>query len=430
MFIHVDIDSFFASAERSVNDALKGIPMAVGSRSNLEIFNKKRTHIKLMNDNSGAFVTPVFYSDKKMKSRRNEDKTFESYFVDEIEGRKKIRGIITTASYEARACGVKTAMPIAQALQLCPKMTVVPSNYPLYHKLSHKIHTFMLAHIPKVEQYSIDEFFGDVSGWKKDEDVYAFAKELQSKILEHFDIPVSIGISKAKWIAKLATESAKPYGVYEVKDIDTYIENIPIKEFPGIGKGFQKRLGEHYISTLGDVKRHKALFVSWKKPGIQLYERITGTDHEGISSRGERKSIGISRTFDAIHDTDEIKRRIMIMARHIIYMVMAIEVNPTSYYLKVGYEYGVKAKKTLTVDRMFSETLFKSMLSEMYEEIVHVNNGAIKLTLNVSNFSSLNLKTLSLIDFNDDSKTKELHKNIHDLRSRFGLDIIKTGNEL
>ena len=421
MFLHIDIDSFFASAERSVNHALKGIPMCVGSRSNLEIFNKKRTHIRLINDNSGAFVAPVFYSDKK--------RTFESYFVDEIEGRKKIRGIVTTASYEARLRGVKTAMPIAQALQLCPEMTVVPSNYPLYHKLSHKIHDFMLAHIPKVEQYSIDEFFGDVSGWKKDEEVYEFAKELQAKILEHFDIPVSIGISKAKWIAKLATESAKPYGVYEVKDIDAYIEEIPIKKFPGIGKGFQKRLEAHYISTLGDVKRHKTLFESWKKPGVQLYGRITGTDNEGISSRGERKSIGISRTFDAIHNSDEIKRRIMIMGRHIIYMVMAMEVNPTSYYLKIGYEYGVKVKKTLTVDRVFSETLFKSMLSEMYEEIAQGNKGAIKLTLNVSNFASLKLKTLSLIDFYDDSKEKKLHKNIHELRTRFGLDIIKTGNE-
>jgi len=422
LFLHIDIDSFFASAERSVNESLKHIPICVGSRSNLEIFNKKRTYIKLMNDNSGAFVTPVFYSDKK--------KTFESYFVDEIEGRKKIRGIVTTASYEARKCGVKTAMPIAQALQLCPSMTVVPSNYPLYHKLSHKIHAFMLAHIPKVEQYSIDEFFGDVSGWKEEEEVYAFAKELQAKILAHFDIPVSIGISKAKWIAKLATESAKPYGVYEVKDIDAYIENMPIKAFPGIGKGFQKRLGEHYISTLGDVKRHKALFESWKKPGIQLYGRVTGTDNEGISTRSERKSIGISRTFDVIHDASEIKRRIMIMARHIIYMVMAIEVNPTSYYLKVGYEYGVKVKKTLTVDRVFSEKLFKSMLAQMYDEIVHLNKGAIKLTLSVSNFSAQHKKTLSLMDFDEDNHENKLSKEIQNLRERFGLDIIKTGDEL
>ncbi len=422
LFIHVDIDSFFASAERSVNEKLKDIPICVGSRSNLEIFNKKRTYIRLINDNSGAFVTPVFYSDKK--------KSFESYFVDEIEGRKKIRGIVTTASYEARAYGVKTAMPIAQALQLCPHMTVVPSNYPLYHKLSHQIHQYMTARIPQVEQYSIDEFFGDVSGWINEEEVYAFAQKLQAEILALFDIPVSIGISKAKWIAKLATESAKPYGVYEVKDIDVYIETIPIKEFPGIGKGFQGRLGKHYIKTLGDIKRHKSLFYSWKKPGIQLYHRVTGTDNEPIESRGDRKSIGISRTFDAIYDAKEIKRRIMIMARHIVYMVMEIEVNPTSYYLKVGYEYHLKGKKSLTVDRVFSEKLFKSMLSQMYDEIVHTGKGAVKLTVNVSNFSSQHKKTLSLMDFDEDIDENKLSKEIQKLRERFGLDIIKTGDEL
>lgn len=422
MFLHIDIDSFFASAERSVDASLKHIPMAVGSRSNLEIFNKKRTNIRLMNNNSGAFVTPVFYSDKK--------KSFESVFVDDIDGRKKIRGIITTASYEARAFGVKTAMPIAQALQLCPHMVVVPSHYTLYHKLSHQIHTFMQEQIPKVEQYSIDEFFADVSGWVKDEDLYAFAKELQKKVLEKFDIPVSIGISKAKWIAKLATESAKPYGVFEVKDIDAYIENIPIKAFPGIGKGFQERLGKYHISTLGEVKTHKSLFYSWKKPGIQLYHRVTGTDNEGIESRGDRKSIGISRTFDAINDSKEVKRRIMIMARHIVYMVMAIEVNPTTYYLKINYEYGIKVKKSETVNRIFSETLFKQILSEMYETMAQPSNAAIKLSVNVSNFTAQQHKTLSLLDIEEDIEQRDLSVEIQKLRERFGLDIVKTADEL
>ena len=422
MFLHIDIDSFFASAERSLDPSLKGIPMAVGSRSNLEIFNKKRTNIRLMNDNSGAFVTPVFYSDKK--------KTFENHFIDKIDGRDKIRGIITTSSYEARAFGVKTGMPIAQALQLCPQMVVVPSNYPLYHKLSHKIHAFMTKHIPKVEQFSIDEFFGDVSGWIKDEECYAFAQKLKAEMMEVFDIPVSIGISKAKWIAKLATESAKPFGVYEVKDIDAYIEDMPIKKFPGIGKGFQKRLEERYIKTLGDVKRNKPLFYSWKKPGIQLYHRVTGTCGEGIESRGDRKSIGISRTFDPIYDAEEIRRRIMIMARHITYLVMQIEVNPTTFYLKVNYEYGVKAKSSETVNRLFSEHLFKSELSKMYDVIRIPNKGAVKITVNVSNFTMHHTRTFSLLDYDRDLKEKELSKKIHQLRERFGLDILKTGDEL
>jgi len=422
MFLHIDIDSFFASAERSVDASLKHIPMAVGSRSNLEIFNKKRTNIRLMNDNIGAFVAPVFYSDK--------EKTFENTFVDNIDGREKIRGIITTASYEARAYGVKTAMPIAQALQLCPHMLVIPSHYPLYHKLSRKIHAFVCSRIPIVEQYSIDEFFADVSGWIKDEEVCAFAKKLQEEILRQFDIPVSIGISKAKWIAKLATESAKPYGVFEVKDIDAYIEHIPIKDFPGIGRGFQERLGKYYIGTLGDIKRHKTLFYSWKKPGIHLYHRVTGTDNEQIESRGDRKSIGISRTFDVINESDEIKRRIMIMARHIVYMVMAIGVNPTSYYLKINYEYGVKVKKSETVNRIFSESLFKKILLQMYNEIEEKHKGAVKLSLNVSNFASQYNKTLSLLDLDEDNLYHTLSLEIHKMRERFGLDIIKTADEL
>ncbi len=288
----------------------------------------------------------------------------------------------------------------------------------------------MMKKIPQVEQYSIDEFFCDVSGWIKDDEVYDFAKALQEEILETFDIPVSIGISKAKWIAKLATESAKPYGVFEVKDIDTYIENLPIKAFPGIGKGFQEKLGKYYITTLGDVKRHKSLFYSWKKPGIQLYHRVTGTDNESIESKGERKSIGISRTFDAIHNSNEVKRRIMIMARHIVYMVMAIEVNPTTYYLKINYEYGVKVKKSETVNRLFSEQLFKKTLFAMVEEIAHPSKGAIKLSLNVSNFTSQHRKTLSLLELDEDISDRGLSSEIQKLRERFGLDIIKTGGEL
>ena len=422
MFLHIDIDSFFASAERTVDPRLKGIPMAVGSRSNLEIFNKKRTNIRLINDNSGAFVAPVFYSDEK--------RSFESHFIDKIDGREKIRGIITTSSYEARKFGVKTAMPIAQALQLCPQMIVVPSNYPLYHKLSHRIHNFMMAHIPRVEQFSIDEFFGDLSGWVKDEDVYAFAEMIKQKMMDEFDIPVSIGISKAKWIAKLATESAKPFGIYEVKDIDAYIEDMPIEAFPGIGKGFQERLGKYYIKTLGDVKSNRSLFYSWKKPGIQLYHRVTGTDNEQINERGDRKSIGISRTFDAIDDVDEIRRRIMIMARHIVYIVMSIEVNPTSFYLKVNYEYGIKAKRSETVNRVFSEHLFKDILIQMYDEIKITNRGAIKISVNVSNFTSQHRKTLSLINIDADMIEHNLSREIQKLREKFGLDILKTGNEL
>ncbi len=420
MFMHIDIDCFFVSAERARNKTLKGLPVAVGGRSNLEIFNSERTNIKLMNNgNSGAFVTPVFHS--------NSERNFENVFVDED---KKIRGIITTCSYEARARGVKTAMPIAQALQLCPELLVIPSTYKFYHEFSERIRDFLEKSIPSIEQYSIDEFFADLSGWVEDKDIKKFALYIQDELHKQLDIPVSIGISTGKWVAKLATNTAKPYGVFQVDDIDAYIKDIPIAKFPGVGRQYEKRLLAYEIKTLGDIKVNKKLFYSWKKPGIQLYERILGIDNEVIEPRAERKSIGISRTFDNILDANEVIRRIMILARHIVYMVGKIEVNPTTYYLKINYTYNRKAKQSRRVHRVFSESLFKHTLLEMYDEM-HLNNASIiKLSLSVSNFSHQIHQAVSLIDLESDMQEAALTKEINRMRDRFGIDIIKTGLEL
>lgn len=422
MFIHIDIDSFFVSAERSVNPWLKGKAVAVGGRSNLEIFSRKRTHIRLMDDNSGAFVAPLFYSDH--------EKTFREKFVDIIDGREKIRGIITTSSYEARAFGVKTAMPIAQALQLCPQMIVVPSHYLLYHKLSHQIHAFVTSQIPEVEQFSIDEFFGDLRGWVQEKDSLDFAKGLQQQILEKFDIPVSIGIAPAKWTAKLATEFAKPYGVYQVEDTAAFIQDIPIGKFPGIGKKMQERLRQRGIKTLGEIAQHRKLFESWGRSGSQLYHRILGSSTEGIQSKEGRKSIGISRTFDPISDAEEIRRRMMIMARHICYIVMQLEVTPTRYYLKINYQYGTKAKQGRRVERLFTEAHYKETLTEMFIQIARTDLSAIKLTLNVSDFTTQHPRTLSLLEYDSDLRARALTEKIHEVRQKFGLDIIRTANEL
>jgi DNA polymerase-4 len=426
LIIHLDLDCYFASAERTLDRSLLGKPIAVGGRSNLSLFDKKQSSTKMYNPNSGAFVAPVFHNSKR--------KTFEEFFVDKGDKNQpdKIRGIITTASYEARAFGVKSAMSVNEALQYCPHLQVVPPNYLLYHDLSHQLSEYLKVKIPAIEQFSIDEFFGDVGGWIDDEDVYDFALEVQQEILEKFDLPISIGISEAKWIAKLATKSAKPLGVYEVKkgEIESYIKNIEIKEFPGIGKAFQKRLYSYEIYKLGDIKERKELFYSWKLPGIQLYNRVLGIDKEGINKAKDRKSIGISRTFDPIKDRYEIKRRISILARHIVYMVYKQKVNPTTYYLKINYDYGFRIKHSIKVERVFSEILFKDTMSELFDMIDTTRGHITKISMNVSNFSCQKLKTLDLINHNDDLKRDKISKSLHKLREKYSLDIIKSGSEL
>ena len=420
MFLHIDIDSFFISAERAKNPKLLNIPAAVGSRSNLEIFDKKRRDIKLLNINSGAFVTPVFHSSHK--------RTFENYFVDYINGKRKIRGIITTASYEARACGVKTGMPIAKALQLCPKMVVVPSNYPLYHKMSKMLYIYLKSQIPKIEQYSIDEFFGSTDGWIEDEKIEEFAIYLKDEIYKKFKLPVSIGIAKGKYIAKLATSKAKPFGVCYVKEHKEFIQDIPIEKFAGIGKGFSARLKKYGIKTLGDICKNKELLYRWKLPGIELYNKVCN-NYGKIKEKEPKKSIGLSRTFDAISDYNEIQRRVVIMARHIAYMVNKAGVNPLRYDIKINFADGSKAKKGIKLDRSFSEQLLKENLVKLLKDIWKNGNSAIKLRVSVSNFSNQKT-TLSLLNINQDKKQKNLDKAILKLREEFGLDILKNGNEV
>jgi len=420
MFLHIDIDSFFISAERAVNPKLLNIPAAVGSRSNLEIFDRKRRDIKLLNINSGAFVTPIFHSSHK--------RTFQNYFIDNIDGKRKIRGIITTASYEARACGVKTGMPIAKALQLCPNMVVVPSNYPLYHKISKMLYIYLKSQLPKIEQYSIDEFFGLVDGWIEDVNTKKFAQELKTNIYKKFKLPVSIGIAKGKYIAKLATKEAKPFGVCYVDNHLEFIENIPIEKFAGIGKGFKKKLNKYGIKTLGDVCKNRQLLYRWKLPGIELYNKVCN-NYGDIKVKEAKKSIGLSRTFDAINNYQEIQRRVVIMARHIAYMANKSGVNPLRYDIKINYSDGSKAKIGKKVDREFSEQLLKETLIKLLKEIWKDGSSAIKLRVSVSNFLSTKT-TLSLLDIEDDKKQKKLDKAILKLRNEFGLDILKNGNEI
>ena len=421
MFLHIDIDCFFISAERTKNKKLLNRPAAVGSRSNLEIFSKKRRNIKLLNINSGAFVTPVFHSDFK--------RTFDNYFVDKIENREKIRGIITTASYEARAYGVKTGMPIAKAISLCPKIVVVPANYPLYHKLSRAIFIFLRKRLPEIEQYSIDEFFGNVDGWIDESSIEEFAKSLKDDIYKEFEIPVSIGVAKAKYISKLATKKAKPYGVYVVKNQKEFIKDIPIDSFPGIGKGFSTKLAKYGIKTLGDLCKSKELLYRWKLPGIELYNRVCTQKCNTISPKEPRKSIGLSRTFDEINDFVEVKRRVLIMARHIAYMAGVAKVNPMRYELKVYYKDGVKLKGGVREERLFSEHLLKKSLVNILQNLWREGNGVIKLRVSVSSFQK-GAKTMSLLDNQSDSKQQKIDKAANLLRGKFGLDVLKNGNEI
>ena len=417
MKIHLDLDSFFISAERIKNPVLRNIPAAVGGRGDPFIFDsKEQSKISLLQKGQGAFIPSIFYDSHT---------SFENYF---IEG-SKIRGIVITSSYEARRYGIKTGMSIKEALTLCPNLRVVPPNHLYYHELSSKLHRFLQERIPVVEQFSIDEFFGDLSGYIKDEKVEEFLKELQREIMERFALPISIGAARSKWTAKLATSFAKPQGVKVVREIEPFIRDIPIEKFPGIGRGYLRRLRNYGIRTLGQTKEIQAIFDSWKLPGQTLYRRIWGVDGEPVESGMMRKSIGISRTIDPISDREEIRRRIIILARHLATSVAKVGFEPRYYGLSIRYEQGNRSKAHRLSHARCSEMLIKDMMLELFEECDRFpTQSIVRLSLRCAN--ERKRKIYDLLDHQRNERMAKLTDSAFKIRSKYGMDSLKWGIEL
>ncbi len=421
MILHLDLDSFFVSCERTKDKTLLGKEVAVGGRSDQFIFSNQTSNKKAMIANNGAFVASLFFS---KKSRYKKE-----FFKDN----DRIRGIITTASYEARKCGIKTGMSIREALLLCPHLIVLPPNMMLYHTISFKLRHFLEKKLPLVEQYSIDEFFADSFGWVRDEEIFEFAVNLQKEIKTIFSLPISIGIADTKWIAKLATSKAKPNGVKMIpKDkIKEFIKDIPIEDFPGIGRAWRKKLLNYKKYTLLDVYNSKTLLYSWGRAGKELYDKITGDFKEEINRQKERKSIGISRTFDPILDRDEIRRRIYILARHLSFILLKVDKKPTTLFLGIKYEFKEKSKKYKTYNRIFTESFLKEEFIKLFNEIdIYKNSKIIRLSLSLSHFYSHKNHIYSLIDYEKDRQMDNLYKRIGRLRERYGIDIVKNAREI
>ena len=421
MFIHIDLDCYFVSAQRTLDKSLHNIPVAVGGKSNVDIFSKtivKRT----MATNRASFSSKILDSEDENSSN--------DYFVDE---NNKIRGIITSASYEARAFGVKTAMSVNEALKLCPNLKMIPPKYSLYDELSSKLKELLELEIPLIEQFSIDEFFGDLTGYIKEDEAEDFAKKLKDKILKELNLPCSIGLANTKYLSKLMTNEAKPNNIKLLKkeNIEEFTKNILIENFTGIGKSFCEKLSGYNIKTLGDIRKNKNLFYSFGKVGIDTYNRVCGIKDSKLNITKEKKSIGIGRSFDVVFNREELKRRVMILSRYLSFIVKKDEHNPLSFQIHIKYESNIKTKAQENSNKIFNEFDFKNSIINLFMKAdKHRNHGVVQLYITVFNFAKKGEHTYNLFEYEDDLKKDKLGKNIQNLREKFGIDILKSAFEL
>jgi len=228
------------------------------------------------------------------------------------------RGVVTSASYEARAYGVHSAMPMARAMRLCPGATVVPVPWEACTRKSREIGAVLRRFTPVVEQASSDEFYLDLSGTEQlygGESLAATARRIRDAVLVETSLSLSIGGGTSKLVAKLAAGLAKPRpgsaadGVHVVGPgaESDFMLQFALADIPFIGPKAQERLARFGLRTVRDVVRHdRETLVGWlgEREGAWLHERARGIDRAPVEANREAKSVSRDETFATDLDDD------------------------------------------------------------------------------------------------------------------------------
>lgn len=230
------------------------------------------------------------------------------------------RGVVSTASYEARPYGVHSAMSMAQAKRRCPQLIVVPTHFEKYKEVSQQIHAVFHEYTDLVEPISLDEAFLDVTDNKKGIELAVdIAKEIKQKILERTSLTASAGISFNKLLAKIASDMRKPNGIFTVHPDHAldFIGSLPVEKLWGVGPKTANRMHEMGVFTGAQLRRISCehLVQVFGKMGRVYYDFSRGIDNRPVVVAYERKSVGCERTFlEDLH----IDTKIIIELYHIV----------------------------------------------------------------------------------------------------------------
>lgn len=226
------------------------------------------------------------------------------------------RGVVTTASYEARPFGCRSAMPMATARRLCPQAIVVPVPGEAVRAASAKVFEILEDFSPLVEPVSVDEAFIDLTGTQRLlGDPADVARRIKARILESLQLTASIGVAFNKFLAKLASDLNKPDGltILTPADFTQTLRPLPITRLWGVGPAMQHRLEAHGLHTIGDLQRLDAdLLQQWFGSfGRHIHQLAHGIDDRPVVPNREARSIGQEQTFGQNLDDPQTVRHVM-----------------------------------------------------------------------------------------------------------------------
>ena len=219
-----------------------------------------------------------------------------------VVGGSRDRGVVTTCSYEARKFGVRSAMPMRKAMELCPHAIIVKSSYGQYAKYSAWVTNIIAANAPLYEKASIDEFYIDLTGMDTFFNPLEWTIKLRQTIMEETGLPISFGLATNKLVAKIATDEAKPNGYLFVtpgKEKE-FLAPLPVEKLGGVGKKSHQTLLVLGIYTIGDILKYDGVLLekALGKWGTQLIRQANGLSDSVVSPHRESKSISAENTFE------------------------------------------------------------------------------------------------------------------------------------
>ena len=255
-----------------------------------------------------------------------------------VGGHPEGRGVVSTCSYEARKYGVRSAMPMKKARELCPGGVFLPVNMKRYREISGQVFKVFEGYTPDIEPVSIDEAYLAV----KQGTGIETARAIRVSVREKLALPISIGISENKLLAKIACEQAKPDNLKALwaKDVPERLWPLPVKVLPGVGPVTGKKLSTYGIATVGDLARfpEDSLISLLGKNGAVLKKYAWGQDDRKIEKEHERKSISEETTFPQdVFDRDHILSTLLALSEEVGYRLRASGLRARTISIKLRY---------------------------------------------------------------------------------------------
>ncbi|MBK0421051.1 DNA polymerase IV [Leucobacter sp. CSA2] len=288
-----------------------------------------------------------------------------------------VRSVVSSASYEARRFGVRSAMPVARAKQLCPQLILIPPVFEKYRAASSKVMAIFEEFTPLVEPLSIDEAFLDVAGTVR---LFGhpreIAKLIRERVREETGLPASVGLAGTKFVAKLASQRAKPDGIFVVAPSRTleFLHTLPVEAMWGVGAATAKALKGRAIHTVAQLAAEplpSLTRIVGEASARKLHELANGRDARGVETTRVEKSIGHEETFASDEaDRSVLQRELLRLATRTGERLRAAELEARTIAIKVRWG----SFETITRSRTLSEAtnagnrIFRTA-SELFEAL-------------------------------------------------------------